>query len=158
MSESRKWPQDLNSHKLALTMGRESEGHKTFVMAKNLRTKYGSRIIFNCWIVNHWNPRITSKTQRSFELSKRYIDAGYILALDTENVREPESLQGCLVLFFIQQANIRYLLSHSLGHKGFVCALWNNFNSFWLSPSRSAVPIQQCVADLHYYNCPWKKG
>lgn len=91
--------------------------------------------VHKIWIVNYWTARLNTKMQRNFELSKLCRDAGYTLALDTGNIGEPECVQGCFVAFFIQQANIRYLLSHSSGHKGFLCALWNHFNSFWLTPS-----------------------
>lgn len=68
-------------------------------------------VICTCWIVNHWKHRLTSKVQRSFELPKLYTDAGYILALDTESVREPESIQSSLVLFFLFSKQISAIFS-----------------------------------------------
>lgn len=53
------------------------EGLKLFDSKKSVHT---------VWIVNSWTARLNTKMQRSSELSEVCLDAGYIPALDTENV------------------------------------------------------------------------
>lgn len=67
-------------------------------------------------------------------------------------------MNGCLVLVFNQQANILCILSHSPGYKSFLCALWNHFNSFWLTPSLSTVLIQQHPLEIFITIIALEKG